>query len=310
MTDATDLGISERLVDGLNANFGVHPGFRAAHAKGVLCAATFEPSTHAVELSRAAHLAEGPHRAHVRFSNGSGNPNAPDGARDGRGIGLKIYGPGGTTDIVGLSLPAFFTRTPEDLLEFNLARRPDPTTGAPDPAKVGAYLAEHPEAVPAVTAAITHVLPATYAALTFNSIHAFGFVDDEDRVRWGRYQFVPEADDPPLNDEDAATRPADYLTDELRDRLAAGSVRFGLDVIFAQEGDDVDDPTVAWPETRERSRVGTIVITGLADDREHGGDILVFDPTRVVDGIKLSRDPILLARPGAYAVSVARRTQT
>ena len=308
MTDATDLGISERLVDGLNANFGVHPGFRAAHAKGVLCAAMFEPKAEAVGLSRAAHLAAGAQRAHVRFSNGSGNPDTPDAARDGRGIALKVYSPVGTTDIVGLSLPAFFTRTPEDLLEFNLARRPDPTTGAPDPAKIGAYLAEHPEAMPAVTAAITHVIPATYAALTFNSIHAYGFVDAGDRVRWGRYQFVPEADDLPLRDEDAAARPPDYLRDELQGRLERGPVRFGLDVILAEEGDDVDDPTVAWPENRNRARIGTVVVTGLTDDRERGGDILVFDPTRVVDGIVLSRDPILLARPGAYAVSVARRT--
>jgi catalase len=308
MTDAGVPGISERLVDGLNATFGVHPGSRAAHAKGVLCAAVFEPSTAAAGLSRAAHFADGPQRAHVRFSNGSGNPEAPDGTRDGRGIGLKIYGHAGTTDIVGLSLPSFFTRTPEDLLEFNQARRPDPATGAADPAKVGAYLAEHPEAMPAVTAAVTHPIPATFAALTFNSIHAFGFVDARDQVRWGRYQFQPEANDDALSDEEAAARPADYLAGELRDRLAAAPVRFGLDVILAEEGDDVDDPTVAWPAERERIRIGTIAVTGLADDREHDGDILVFDPTRVLDGIVLSRDPILLARPGAYSVSVARRT--
>ena len=39
----------------------------------------------------------------------------------------------------------FFTRTPEDLLAFNEARRPDPSTGEPDLAKVGAFLADHPE---------------------------------------------------------------------------------------------------------------------------------------------------------------------
>ncbi len=34
----------------------------------------------------------------------------------------------------------------------------------------------------------------------------------------------------------------------------------------------------------------------------------VFDPTRVVDGIELSDDPILRYRPGAYSESVSRRT--
>jgi catalase len=35
--------------------------------------------------------------------------------------------------------------------------------------------------------------------------------------------------------------------------------------------------------------------------------VLVFDPTRVTDGIELSDDPILRFRPRAYSVSVARR---
>jgi len=34
----------------------------------------------------------------------------------------------------------------------------------------------------------------------------------------------------------------------------------------------------------------------------------VFDPTRVTDGIQVTDDPILLARSGAYSVSVSRRT--
>ena len=34
---------------------------------------------------------------------------------------------------------------------------------------------------------------------------------------------------------------------------------------------------------------------------------VVFDPTRVVDGIELSDDPILRYRPGAYSESVSRR---
>jgi catalase len=51
-------------------------------------------------------------------------------------------------------------------------------------------------------------------------------------------------------------------------------------------------------------------VTGLASDRERGGDVLVFDPTRVPEGILLTDDPILHARTGAYRVSVARRTTT
>jgi len=46
--------LSERLVDSLSATYGVHAGHRAAHAKGVLCAATFTPTRAAPFTARPA----------------------------------------------------------------------------------------------------------------------------------------------------------------------------------------------------------------------------------------------------------------
>jgi catalase len=303
----TDL--SEQLVDGINETYGVHPGHRAVHAKGVLCAGTFTPTPETAELSRAPHFAGPPTRAHVRFSNGSGNPTLADSVRDARGIGIKLYLPdGATTDIVGISLPAFFARTPEDLLAFNKARRPAPTTGEVDVEKVGAYLAEHAEAITAVTAAMTHIIPASYATLTYHALHAYGFVGGDGTVRHARYHVVPAAGEVALSDDAAAAKSPDYLAAEITERLAAGAVSFALNAQLAAAGDPIDDPTVVWPDDREVVHLGRLDVTNLADDRDVGDDILVFDPTRVPDGITLTDDAILRARPGAYAVSVARRT--
>lgn len=301
--------LSDALVDALNAAYGVHPGHRAAHAKGVLCAATFTATPAAGAISRAVHFQGEPVRAHVRFSNGSGDPTVPDGARDGRGIAVKLYLPDGTTtDVIGLSLPCFFVRTPEELIEFNIARRVDPATGAPDMEKVGAFLGAHPETVPAVTAAITQPIPASYAQLTYHALHTFKFVAPDGTVRPARYHFIPAAGDASITDEEGAARPADYLRDELESRFASGPAVFHLDLELAADGDPLDDPTAIWPDDRERVRVGELSITGLAFDREHDGDVLVFDPVRVTDGIELSDDKILLARSGAYRSSVTRRT--
>ena len=77
---------------------------------------------------------------------------------------------------------------------------------------------------------------------------------------------------------------------------------------LAADGDPLDDPTALWPDGREHVRVGELSITGLAFDRERDGDVLVFDPTRVTDGIELTDDKILHARSGAYRSSVTRRT--
>ena len=301
--------LSERLVDGINATYGAHPGFRAVHAKGVLCAATFTPTGAASAVSRAPHFAGPAVRAHVRFSNGGGDPTVPDATRDVRGMAMKLYLPdGGTTDVVAMSIPVFFARTPEDLLAFNEARRPDPATGAPDLEKVGAYLAEHAEAVPAVTAAIGHPIPASYTGLTYHGIHAFGFVASDDSVRYGRYRFEPEGAEAVLGEDDVATAAPDYLRDELAARLEAAPAAFALDLQLADDGDLLADPTAEWPPEREVVRLGRVEITALAFNRERDGDILVFDPTRVPDGIRLTEDKILRARPGAYSASVARRT--
>lgn len=301
--------LSEALVDALNAAYGVHPGHRAAHAKGVLCAATFTASAAAGAISRAVHFRGEPLRAHVRFSNGGGDPTVADGTRDARGIAVKIYLPDGTTtDVIGITLPCFFVRTPEELIEFNLARRVDPATGAPDMEKVGAFLGAHPETVPAVTAAITHPIPASYAQLTYNALHTFKFVAPDGTVRPARYHFVPAAGEASISDDDGAARAPDYLRDELETRLASAPAVFHVDLELAADGDPLDDPTAMWPDDRERVRVAELTISALAFDREHDGDVLVFDPVRVTDGIELSDDEILLARSGAYRSSVTRRT--
>jgi catalase len=305
------VGLAEDLIEAFNAAAGgPHDGARAAHAKGVVCEGTFTARPEAARLTRAVHLQGEPVRATVRFSNGSGNPSAHDGQRDGRGMAVKLYLPDGSrTDIVSVTLPSFLARIPEDLLEFTRVRTPDPATGEVDMEKVGTYLAAHPEAMPAIQGAIGKGPPPSYGQCTYNSIHAFALVNAAGDRRFARYRWLPEAGEAELDDEDALSRSPDYLREEMAERLGREPVVFNLVLRLADPGDDVNDPTAAWPEgEREEVRAGRLEITGLDQSRERDGDVLVFDPTRVTDGIELSEDPILHARPAAYSVSVARRT--
>ena len=287
----------------------VHPGHRGVHAKGTLCAATFTPTPQAAGLSQAAHFAGPPVRAHVRFSNGAGDPEAPDfEPREGRGMAVKFYPPDtGTTDIVAITLPVFFVRDPDAFLEFVRARVPDPDTGEVDMGKVGAFLGAHPEALAAATHVMSAEPPESYLTMAYNSLHAFGFTDADGTLRFGRYRFEPEGGERTIPAAEAEARGAHYLREDLAARLEGGPARFTLLVQLAGEDDPVDDPTVAWPDTRERVEMGTLEITGLAFDREQDDDVLVFDPTRVIDGIELSDDAILHFRAHAYAESVKRR---
>jgi catalase len=155
---------------------------------------------------------------------------------------------------------------------------------------------------------MAHVIPASYAALTYHSLHAFGFEAADGAVSWGRYHLAPDAGEEALTDDDAATRSPDFLQEEMAERLAAGPAVFHVQVQLGTADDPIDDPTAPWPDDRDVVELGRLTITGLATDRERDGDILVFDPTRVPDGIRLPDDPILHARSGAYRVSVGRRT--
>jgi catalase len=291
--------LAEAAVDAINAISGAHPGHRAAHAKGTLLTGTFTPSADATRLTTAAHMQGEPSRVTVRFSNGGGDPGIPDYAREGRGMAVKFYlGDGSKTDIVGLTLPCFFVRTPEDFIAFTTARM-DPEKLMPK------FLGAHPEALTAIQAALAADPPESYATCAYNSIHSYRWHDSEGGSRFVRYHFEPEAGERTLPGEEAKARGRDYLRDDI---LARDEPAFRLVVVVASEGDAVDDPTVAWPEERERVEVGRLVLTGPETGREREGDILVFDPTRVTPGIELSDDPILHFRPKAYSVSVARRT--
>ena len=244
----------------------------------------------------------------VRFSTASGDPGVHDGAREGRGIAVKFRLPdGGSTDLLCVTSPTFLARTPEDFLEVMKARAPDPETGAPDMEKVGAYLGAHPEAMPAVQANLGTEPPASFAQLAYNSLHAFRLIDSEGNGRWVRYRWEPEAGEARIPDEEAKSRPADYLRSDLAERFASGPVTFRLILTLGEEGDPTTDPTEPWPEDRERLLAGTLELTAIAEDPESDGSIVVFDPANVVDGIELPEDPILFARSRAYTISAARR---
>src|SRR5918997_5302178 len=242
---------AEEVVDAINQISGAHAGHRAAHAKGTLMAGTFTPN--ASRLTTAAHMQDEPVRVTVRFSNGGGDPGIPDYAREGRGMAVKFYlADGGKTDVVGLTLPCFFVRTPEDFLSFTRARK-DPERLMPD------WLGAHPEALPAIQAALGADPPASYATCAYNSIHSYRWTDADGGSRFVRYRFEPEAGEQSLPGGEAKERGRDYLQQDI---LARGESAFRLVVVIAAEEDAVDDPTVEWPRERERVEVGRLVVDG------------------------------------------------
>ena len=301
----------EEIVDALEAaNGGPHPACRAVHAKGTVCAGTFTPTPEAAKLSRAGHLQGDPVEATVRFSNASGNPHTSDANPiAGRGMAVKFNLPDGeSTDIVAVPLVVFIARTPEDFLALTQARVPDPETGQPDPEKLGAHLAEHPETGVALQKGLPKLAPTTsFATSDYRALHAFALVDPDGERHWGRYTWEPEEGPEYLTEEQRDGASRDYLQEEIRQRLSEGIARFTLEFTLASDGDPLEDPTAEWEGEHEVIELGELELISVVEEAETPENPLVFDPMRLTDGIEPSEDPILAVRPKAYSVSIDRR---
>ncbi len=295
--------IGEHLVDALHALFGVHPGYRAVHAKGIVCEGTFSPAPTAASVSRAPHLQNVSVPTTVRFSDFAGVPTVPDGdpLASPRGMAIKFQLPGGIdTDIVAQSYDGFPVRTAEEFLVFVRALA---TSGPP----LADFLASHPQAKRFAEA--PKPVPASFATESYYGVNAFRFTNREGVSRAGRYRIRPEAGEEHLDAAEAVRRPESFLFEELRERLSRGPARFRLLVQLADDGDPIDDGSLPWPDERRQVELGTIAVTAPLADSAAVERRLLFDPTRLVDGIGLSEDPLPLARSAVYAIAYRRRNE-
>jgi catalase len=292
----------EQALDAIDARFGGHPRHRGLHAKGSLYSGSFRAEPAAASLTAAAHMQGDPVPTTVRFSNGSGDPRSPDYRSDVRGLAVAFHlADGARTDISAQTVPRFPFREPGPFLEFLRLSEPGLRSGP----RLALLLARHPRAIAALRQNLPALRPpASYAAPAYYALHAFLWRDADGGEHYVRYAWRPTVDLPPPSAGEARARGRDYLREELAERLERGPVRFELEVQVAAPGDDPDDPSTAWPDDRKRVVVGTLEV--LAPTKE--GEDLVFDPTRVVDGIELSADPVLRFRPRVYALSHERRT--
>ena len=295
----------DQAIDTIRETGGAQPGYRALHAKGKLYRGTFTATDEAAQLSPAAHLNGSAVPALIRFSNGSGNPAQSDGAPGVRGIAVKFTLPdGSTTDVLAQTAKLFPSATPDGFIALLRALRP----GITAPLRLAGYIATHPRFVtllPVLQAA--NKVPASYATVEYHGLHAFRWVTADGSARFVRYHLLPDAGEQFLSPDVAKTKGANFLIEELDERLASEPVRFSYQVQIAADGDSTVDPSKPWHSTQTVT-VGTLTITGIEAEREHGGDIVVFDPMRVTDGIEPSNDPVLRFRTFAYSASVKLRT--
>jgi catalase len=292
----------DQLVDALNGVFGKHRGARAAHAKGTCLTGTFTPSADAASLSKAPQFAKTVGII-ARFSLGSGNPQAPDGAPDVRGLAVRFdLGAGASSDLVMISVPVFFAATPALAVEFLQA------LGAGERERLEAFFRSHPEST-RQKEWLTSV-PASYAETNYFGVHAFTFTNAAGDSRLVKYKAIPEGGQVGLTPDEAKARGPNFYAVELKERLAAAPVVFNLVAIPGHVGDPTNDPTMRWDneDGRAAAPLGKIMIEKIAPDATC--DAFSFLPANLPEGIAgPPDDPIFAARSPAYAVSFIRRSQ-
>jgi catalase len=306
-SDEKLIQLANDLIQQIDAIFGLHPGMRPVHAKGVLLTGTFNPSPEAASLTRAAHASRESTSVTVRFSDSTGLPTIPDNDPNAnpRGLAIRFHLADHVhTDIVAHSTDGFPTRTGQEFLEFlrDLAAS-GPSVPSPSPIEV--FLSTHPAALAFVQT--PKPSPASFATEAYFGVTALRFIDQTGIVRHGRYRISPESGIEHLGEAAAQSKDATYLFDELAERVAAGPIRFQIGVQIAGEQDIVDDATVHWPEDRTVVPFGTVTLNAQAPDNQAQQKQIIFDPIPRVDGIEPSDDPLLELRAAVYLLSGRRR---
>lgn len=306
-SDEKIIALSEKVLERFDTIFGLHPGFRPAHAKGLLLSGNFTPSPDSVKLTRAPHVRRESTPVVVRFSNSSGLPLIPDNDPNANPRGLAIrfqLGEHVHTDIVSHSTDGFPTRTGDEFLEL-LGAIAASGSSAESPSPVEKFLGSHPAALAYVQT--PKPMPTSFANEQYFGVTAMRFTNDSGVSRYGRYRISPESGVTHLSDDVAKTKAAEFLFGELRQRIASRPIRFQVRVQLANDGDIVDDATIHWPEDREVVELGTLTLESVAPDNALEQQKIIFDPIPRVDGIDPSEDPLFEVRAAIYLLSGRRR---
>jgi catalase len=264
---------------------GSHAGFRRNHAKGVCVTGWFESS---------GALA-------------GGMPFQTDAPATVRSMALRFLLPGGEEWRTGMNnIPVFPVNSARGFYDQLLASSPDPATGKPDPVRMKAFLAAHPETGRALSLIKQRQVTSGFANSTFNSLNAFRFVDAAGAsvpVRWSTVPVQPFAAD----SAEPSAGDKNYLFDDLIAQIAQHPQQWRLIVTIGQADDPTDDATLPWPAGRRQIDAGTVTIDRASS--EDGGRCtdVNYDPLVLPSGIEPSDDPLLSARSAAYARSFTLR---
>lgn len=301
----------QKFVNQLETNGGVHTGYRRNHAKGACVMGYFEGAGEAAFLA-ATPLLEHQHFSQVigRVSLPGGNPHLADDKAPLLSMALQLRDEEGEEwRTAMLSAPVFPVATPAAFLAQLQAAAPDPATGKPNPQKLQAFFATHPETKNFLTWKAQAPKPKSFALTRFNSLNSFNLSNRQGKIKTVRWSFINRANTAEHQPQKASLEGENYLYQDLANRLAEGKVQWNLQFQIAAPEDPVNDATQPWPPERKTVNAGQLVITSMQAEDEGACRDINYDPTVLPTGFAPSADPLLSARSAVYANASRRRWQ-
>ena len=313
------------------------PGTRWAHSHGLGVLGHFVASDIARDHCVAALFQGGRIPVTARFSNGSSVAQRHDERPDTRGLAVKFHiAEGVDHDLLMMTLNVFGSRSRADFMQ--VAKAFEPKAVQPeswfqrtilDPLMLRTPL---PALPPGVTmdggAGLAHYagshafaqaftiegglsqVPVSWARTAYHAVHTFMALDPAGVLRPVRFAWQPVDGVFPVPPDEMANKATDFLTTEMRARLAVAPAQFTLKMTVGDPGDDLADPSTAWPVTRLTVNMGTLHIERLAAERGIDVEHMSFNPMRMAPGIQPSDDPILRARGEIYQLGCGERSGT
>jgi catalase len=287
---------------------------RVVHAKGSGAHGFFEVTEDVTQWTNAKFLSEVGKRTPMfaRFSTVAGELGSADTVRDPRGFALKFYTEDGNYDLVGNNTPTFFVRDASKFEDFIHSQKRMSDTGLRSNDAQWDFWTLAPETAHQVTILMSdRGTPRTLRNMNGFSSHTYLWMNADGERFWVKYHFktVQGIENFTAAEADAmVSEDADFHRRDLWDTIAAGDApewRLEMQIMpFADAADYRFNPfdlTKVWPHADYPPiTVGRMVLDRNPENHFAEVDQAAFAPARLVPGIGLSPDKMLMARVFSY----------
>jgi catalase len=287
---------------------------RVVHAKGSGAHGFFEVTADVTQWTSASFLAEVGKRTPLfaRFSQVAGELGSADTVRDPRGFALKFYTDEGNYDLVGNNTPVFFVRDAIKFEDFIRSQKRMPDTGLRSNDAQWDFWTLSPESAHQVAILMSdRGTPRSYRHMNGYGSHTYSWINAAGERYWVKYHFktVQGIESFTLAEADAmVSEDPDFLRRDLWDALAAGDAaewRLELQIMPFEDAASYRfnpfDLTKVWPHADYPPiEIGRMVLDRNPENHFAEVEQAGFAPARLVPGIGLSPDKMLMGRVFSY----------